>query len=349
MREARDRFDTFRRVLRRDIRNYLPGLVGTVAVTVAATALRNDLNSVTVALTYLVIVLVAAVGGGTGPGVLVSLVAFLSFNYFFLPPYYTLAIGAPQDVVALFVFLVVAVVTSSLVSRLRGREREAERRAAELETLVGLTSALLADATLDTVLATVVEGVTRVFAVEATAILLPDDAGSLAVRLAYPPETSGSFLRNREHDAVAGHVLATGVAAGVGTTSRTVRPHAPGDAALVRPRGRRVLYVPVRAAGRSVGVLGVARGGATEFAADERRVLTAFADQAALAIDRARLTEEATRVAALEQADQLKSALLAAVSHDLRTPLASIKASATSLLQTDIHWDAETQRESSRR
>ena len=84
---------------------------------------------------------------------------------------------------------------------------------------------------------------------------------------------------------------------------------------------------------------------AADYSADERRLLTTFANQAALAIDRARLIEEATRAAALEEVDRLKSALLAAVSHDLRTPLASIKASATSLLQDDVQWDAATQRE----
>ena len=326
-------------------RGYVLGFVGVAVVTAFVTPFRGDFNTLTIALAYLVVVLVSAVIGGIGPGIALSLLSFFVFNFFFLPPYYTLSIGAPQDTVALFVFLIVAVVTSELVSRLRTQEREAARRAAELETLAGLTSALLADATLDTVFATIVEGVTRVFAVEATAILLPGEANALTVRLTYPASAGGSFLMNREHDAVATHVFTTGVATGVGTTSRALRPHAPGSEGGVRPRGRRVLYVPVRAAGRSVGVLGVARSGATEFAPDERRLLTAFADQAALAIDRTRLTEEATRAAALAQADTLKTALLAAVSHDLRTPLASIKASATSLLQTDIQWDAETQRD----
>jgi two-component system sensor histidine kinase KdpD len=91
--------------------------------------------------------------------------------------------------------------------------------------------------------------------------------------------------------------------------------------------------------------MGVAAVRASDFSTEERRLLMTFANQAALAIDRARLIEEATRATALEEADRLKSALLAAVSHDLRTPLASIKASATSLLQEDVEWDRETQRE----
>jgi len=332
---------------RETLRGYALGIVGVIAVTAFAQPLRSDLNTVTIALLYLVVVLGSAAISTIGPGIVISLASFFTFNFFFLPPYYTFLIGAPQDIVALFVFLIVAIVTSQLVSRLKAGEREARRRAAELQTLSELTTALLADVTLDTVLATVVAEVTRVFAVESTALLLPDDDDNNALQLrnVFPQNAGGQFLRDREHDAVAAHVFHTGVAAGVGNAQRTYRPHGPEREGTVQRRERRVLYVPVRVGTRSVAVMGVARTTGGNYTADERRVLITFANQAALAIDRARLTEEATRAAALEQADQLKSVLLAAVSHDLRTPLASIKASATSLLQTDVQWDAETQRE----
>lgn len=180
---------------------------------------------------------------------------------------------------------------------------------------------------------------------ESTALLLPDDSDALHLRTVFPVEAGGQYVLDREHAAVAAHVFSTGIAAGVGNVHRTYRPHGPECAGAVQRRGRRVLYVPVRVGSRSVAVMGVARTTGGDYTADERRVLTTFANQAALAIGRARLTEEAARAAALVQADQLKSALLAAVSHDLRTPLTSIKASATSLLQRDVYWDAETQRE----
>src|SRR5581483_11951008 len=90
-----------------------------------------------------------------------------------------------------------------------------------------------------------------------------------------------------------------------------------------------VLMVPIATAERVVGVLEVTRQPADEpFDPDDKRVLTTFADQAALALEQARLTDEAAQAAVLARSDELKSALLAAVSHDLRTPLASIKASA---------------------
>lgn len=339
-------------------RGYPLGLAGLVLVTAVAQPLRANLNTVTIILCYLLIVLASATAGGLGPGIVVSVAAFVTFNFFFLPPYYSLTVGAPQDVVALFVFLIVAAVASNLVTRLQARERDAERRARESETLAQLGAALLADVTLDTVLATVVEKVTTVFGFDSAAILLPDEEGTLHLRHVYPADAAGHFLIGREHTALAAHVFATGITAGVGSARRVYRPHGPatdmrtegfgsrGEQALLSPRrARRVLYVPVRTGQRSVGVLGVAARRADDYSAAERRILATFANEAALAIDRARLTEEATRAAALEKADELKSALLAAVSHDLRTPLASIKASVSSLLQDDVAWDAETRRD----
>lgn len=325
---------------------YLAGGLGLILVTIGAELNRGRLNPVTISLAYLVVVLASATLGGVGPGIAISVVGFLTFNFFFLQPYYSLTVGAPQDTVALFVFLIVAGVTSSLVSRLQEREREARRRAIESETLSQLSTALIADLTLDTVLATVAQQVTQVFHLQSAAILLPDDTGALQPRFISPDETDALYLSDREHRAVANHVFTSGVAAGVGGQLRVYRPHGPEREAHIPPRrSRRVLYVPVRTARRSVGVMGVTAVRAADFSADERRLLTTFANQAALAIDRAHLIEEATRAAAFEQADQLKSALLTAVSHDLRTPLASIKASATSLLQENIDWDPATRRE----
>ena len=144
-------------------RGYLLGILGIALVTLVAAPNRDRLNSVTVTLSYLVIVLAGATLGGLGPGIFISVVGFLTFNFFFLPPYHLFIVGAAQDIVALFVFLIVAGVTSELVGRLQEREREAQRRAIESETLSRLSTELIADVTLDTVLATVVEQVTRVF------------------------------------------------------------------------------------------------------------------------------------------------------------------------------------------
>jgi two-component system sensor histidine kinase KdpD len=106
------------------------------------------------------------------------------------------------------------------------------------------------------------------------------------------------------------------------------------------------LYLPLMTKDRIAGVLEVTgRPGVGVFRAEDQQTLTIFADQAALALERAQLSAEAAQAVALTQSDELKSALLAAVSHDLRTPLASIKASATSLLDNSVEWDAQTRQD----
>jgi two-component system sensor histidine kinase KdpD len=104
--------------------------------------------------------------------------------------------------------------------------------------------------------------------------------------------------------------------------------------------------VPLRANDRTIGVLADAdRRDRRPFTAEERTVIATFADQAAVALDRLSLLREAQRAEVLARTDELKSALMSAVSHDLKTPIASIMASVTSLLEKDIHWDEDTQRD----
>jgi two-component system sensor histidine kinase KdpD len=105
-------------------------------------------------------------------------------------------------------------------------------------------------------------------------------------------------------------------------------------------------YVPLQVAGNTLGVMEVgSKQGGEPLSPEERRVLTLFAAQASLAIDRTRGEAESTRLRALEETDRLKSSLLSAVSHDLRTPLSSIKASAAALLMTDAGWTEREGRE----
>ena len=127
---------------------------------------------------------------------------------------------------------------------------------------------------------------------------------------------------------------------------RTYRPHGPDERNVVTPRARRVLYVPVRAAHGPVGVMGVAAVRATDFSADERRLLTTFAEPGR-ARHRSCPADRGGDAChrCLKRRTRLNPHSLAAVSHDLRTPLASIKAAATSLLQEEVPWDQETRRE----
>ncbi|MEA2513644.1 MAG: two-component system, OmpR family, sensor histidine kinase KdpD, partial [Thermomicrobiales bacterium] len=171
----------------------------------------------------------------------------------------------------------------------------------------------------------------------------PDADGELQVRARYPLSISTTI--DRQNLVVAAWAMDRREPAGQSTTGRRVRvPHGsrqPTFSPLQR-RDRDVLYLPIATAERVVGVLEVTgKPGGGRFGSEDEQLLTSFANQAALALERARLSEEAARTAALAQSDELKSALLAAVSHDLRTPLATIKTSTTSLLDPVVDWNPQ--------
>jgi two-component system sensor histidine kinase KdpD len=175
----------------------------------------------------------------------------------------------------------------------------------------------------------------EVFEAQACWILLPDSQQQLVVRAQAPDDA-----RPMTRDEISLARWAFWHGSDIGKSgSGGRRPVGQGEQA-------RAAFLPLRANGRTIGVLAVAdRRDHQPFSAEERTVMATFADQAALALDRLTLLKEAQRAEVLARTDELKSALMSAVSHDLKTPLASIMASVTSLLDKDIHWDEETERD----
>lgn len=322
-------------------RGYLVAVVAVALTSSAMLTVRDSLGILNVTLIYLLLSFVLALWIGAGPAAFAAGLSFLAFDFFFIPPYHTFTIARADHVLALFVFLGIAIVTGQLVARVRDRTRAAIRESHRTALLYELNAALIGDVTLDQILATIVERVVHVYGAEQCRILLPESEGELQVRARFP--ASAPIGIDRQYLAMANYVIEHRKSAGQGTGRRRVRlPHGertPAPAPLVR-RGPDVLYLPIATKERVVGVVEITgRPGGGRFSEEDSRLLGSFADQAALALERARLTEEAARAAALAQSDELKSALLAAVSHDLRTPLAAIKASATSLLDRSVDWD----------
>jgi two-component system sensor histidine kinase KdpD len=313
---------------------------GAVAIaTVAMLPWRESLGILNVSLIFLLIVFVVALRAGSRAATLSALMSFALFDFFFIPPYHTFTIASRDHVLALFVYVGVAVATGRLVSHLQGRTEQAERAEARATLLAELNSALIGGVTLHSILSAIVERVVKLIDAASAQILVPNEDGSFSPRASFPERAP----LDRQDFAVASWVFENRQPSGRRAIAGTPfgRWRKAGDT-----RSRALLMLPIATTDRAIGVLAIEQAeGAAPISPDAELVLVTFAAQAALAIDRTRLTEEAARSAALAQSDELKSALLAAVSHDLRTPLATIKASTTSLLDTSVPWDENAKRE----
>ena len=261
---------------------------GLPLVTLVLAGLRDHVGLPGALLVYLLVVVASATVGGWAPALAAAVGGFLCANWFFTPPIHTWTISDAENLLALAVFLTVAVVVSRLVSEAARRAAEAARATAEAETLAGLVGTVAEPDPLPVL----VDSLRRAFGLAGTAVLRRSGAGWVV-------------------EASSGEAPAT-----------------PDAADETRPLSDDLV---------------LALAGA-DLAARDRRVLNAFALQLAAAVERRRLHAQASQAAALAEADQLRTALLQAVSHDLRTPLAGIKASASSLRQPDVTWsDADVQ------
>jgi two-component system sensor histidine kinase KdpD len=266
-----------------DARRQLLGIVLAVAglplLTVVLLAAHRYLSLTDDLLIYLVAVVGVAVVGGFWPAVFAAVAASLLLNWFFTPPLHTFTIDRPENLLALLLFVTVAMAVSSVVHLAARRAVQAARSREEASALLALAQTVLGGG--DTPGA-VLDHLTRTLGGHAE---LQELAGSRWVRIA----ASGTS------------------AEGAGITRITVREN-----------------LALEVAGQS----SPATPG----------LLAGFAAQAAAALDRERLRTQAAQAEALAEGNRMRTALLAAVSHDLRTPLASIKASVSSLRQTDVQW-----------
>ncbi len=244
-------------------------------VTVVSTLMRNTLTLANFTMIYLLLVLIIAIRTGILLASLAALISLFCINFFLVPPYYTLLVADPREVLDLLVFLIVAVIAGRLGARVREQAHEARRRAREQEILYQLTRAFNQLMHIEGVY----EVLTRVLRADMTAIqvdILPHTPDA-------PPEGGTVYY-------------------------------------LLLQAGTRV-YATVRAAFSST------------LSPSQFALLNACVSQAAMALQRIELTEQAVKSRQFEEADKLKTAILQAVSHDLRTPITIIKTSASNLRQ----------------
>lgn len=264
--------------------------------------LRAHLSVATTALVLVIPVVAAVAAGGFPAGVVAVAAGFLVYDFVFIPPYYTLYVGAGQNWVALGVYVVVMLLVAQVVARLDLARTRAQRREEDARRLFDLSELLVGDRSLSDLLEAIVVTVREAFGLEGVALLLPVDGElQLASSAGRPP--SDEALR------VLGH--------GAPPVSMTT--------SLARPG---LQTVALSASGRLVGLLALQGGPA---APADAALLRTFANHVALAVERAQLREDAVRAELLDEVDRLRRSLVGAVSHDLRTPLSTIKVSATSL------------------
>lgn len=294
----------------------------------------------------LVPVLLVAVAFGRGAAIWASAASFLLFNWFFVEPLHTLSIADADAWIVLFVFLFTAIATSQLAASQRQRAQEAERR--EIETAVLYdTARLLGELGLEQAIRAVAERLRQELGLKAVAIEWLGETGTRERAVAGATELLADFGRR---GSAPYEFLAAGSAPSetrrgeIGHWVRVVPPQ--GGEQNAGRRGAHLKVVPIRIEQQEIGqILLIDQRGryGGDPAAD--RVVPAVANQVGMAVERARLRREATEAEILRRADDLRTALLNAVSHDLRTPLSSIIASAGSLRRQDVQWSAADREE----
>jgi two-component system, OmpR family, sensor histidine kinase KdpD len=271
---------------RRQVAGAVLAVVGLPSLTALLNALQPHLNLSDDLLIYLVAVVAVTVVGGFWPAVVAAVGACLLLNWFFTAPVHTFTIAEPRNLLALVLFVTVAVAVSSVVHLAARREADAARSSKETESLLGLAQTVLGGA---------------------------DTPGDVLDHLTASHGGHAELLER-----VSGRWIKVASSGELDPTVSALRFEVRPDLALE--------------------VSGQAASATTS-------LLAGYTAQAVAALDRARLRTQAAQAEALAEGDRMRTALLRAVSHDLRTPLASIKASVSSLRQTDVHWSAEDESE----
>ena len=308
----------------RDSKAYL-GSFAMVGVALLLGLALRQVHITNVALVFLTAVLASSVVYGLWPSLAACVVSALAYNFFFLPPYYTFTIADPENVVALFFFVLVAAIASNLMAGVRAQGVVARERAKATEDLYLFARKLAGVFTLDDLLWAAAYQFAQMLKLRVV-ILLPDGE-TLSVRAGYPPED----MLDDDDIAAAKWVWERGEAAGRGADTLP---------------GGKWLFLPMRTGRGTVGVVGLDKEKQGPLLSpDQRRLFDALADQAALAIERINLAQDIDRNRLNAETERLRSALLTSISHDLRTPLASILGAASSLRAYDATLDDAAKQE----
>lgn len=293
-----------------------------VVLTLAMVPLRRYLSIADDGLVLIVPVVIGAALGGFGAGVVSVLAGFAAYDFVFIPPYYTPWVGAPGNWIAPCVYLVVMIVVSRVVASKDAARREAKRQKDAISKLFEISKFLVEDKSLSELLSAIVTTLREAFALRTVAVLPESELGTEL------EATTGVPLLPDELDAVRS-----------GGESR------PDVLRVIEDRPDTITAISLATEGRTIGWLVLV---GHRLADGDEQAIRTFANEAALAVERVRLREDALRAQLMGEVERLAKTLLAAASHDLRTPLASIKTIATTLSDADLQLAPDRRRELAR-
>ncbi|MEK7214629.1 MAG: DUF4118 domain-containing protein [Chloroflexota bacterium] len=320
---------------------YGVALGGVALVTVVIALVLPITHIGNTSLLYLLVVLAVATAFGSGPAIAASVAAFLTFDWFFIEPFHTLTVADPGEWLSLLLFLATGVVTGQLAAGQRRQARAAQQRASDALFLFDLTRQLAAPEVAPALTA-VAERIRAEMDLAAVAIVVPQHGGRSLKAIAGP-----EWAQRRLNAAVptASYVF-------TGDNYAGARPETPRRrwVRVARSRGTGaaptsedltdIHRLPVGAGPQVGSLMLVDQPGRPNSDPRRLQLLVAAATQIGIAAERALLRDEATEAEVLRRTGELKTQLINAVSHDFRTPLASIIASAGSLQQEDVQWTA---------
>ena len=358
------------RMSRDDIIGYGYALLGVVAASLAIALIGRFAHISNISLLYLLVVLWLAAWVGRGPAILASVLAFLAYDFLFIPPLYRFTVDEPTEWLSLLALLVTSLVTGQLASAVRDRARDAQQSQQQTATLYGLAQLIASAKHQTALLDDLAQRMLAVFApsgVSGVAVLLPGEGiypvtRALATAMGRAAEQQALRIATQIYAAEAAWALEHRATIGDALMGAHDTQEAPGSPGLV-------YFIPLVSSRRAVGLLAITGSlairalvvppststrttqaiqatQATDAGPSSQAALfAACCDQIALAIDRAALQQQAIHAEALNESSQLKDVFLGSVTHDLRTPLASIKAAVTSLLNPAAHWKERERRE----
>ena len=307
-------------------RHYMLSLVLVVGASLLSALVHPYISPANLAMIYLLCVVVAAIYLGRGPAIVASFTGVLALDFFFVPPAFTLAVADTEYVLTFLGLLGVGLVISNLAAQVRNQVENAQRREVETATLYALSRDLSAAEGLEAIVQAIVGNVGQTFDRQVAVLLSASGSG---VDLGAQRQ-SADFARDPSQVEVARWVFRHERSAGRGTDTFAESP---------------AYYLPLKTARGMIGVLGARpMQPGRLLSPEQRRLLEALANQAALAIERAQLAEAAQHAQLLAATEKLQSALLNSVSHDLRTPLVSITGVLSSLEDEEAPLEPQIRR-----